>query len=148
MNTDWIKTINSVESSSTGTEDRLTSASHSFAISSQSTSQPSSQTSSLKRPTGKGSVQTSPNRKASLEGSNSSAKSRGKRLKRDKRAQESSDAVKVVEDVEAVKEEEECEGMFGPRTSSPDRGTNVYEIVSCGFVLSTDLDNVSLRPPP
>ena len=115
-----------MESSSTGTEDRLTSASHSFVVSSQSNSQPSSQSSSLKRvlPGRKGSVQTSPSRKTSLESSNSSTKSRGKRQKRVKRAHESGDAVRVVEDVEEVREEE-CEGMFGPRTSSPDRGKSV-----------------------
>lgn len=127
---DWIKTINSA-SSSTGTEEHVTSNSHSLSLSS---SQPSSHGLNKKTaPSEKISVLASSNRKLSLDSLKTRLKSpgrkyRGKRQRGGQRsgeegASQSCEGGRVPEEVGIVKEEtEDVEGMFGPRTSSPDKG--------------------------
>ena len=129
---DWIRTINPADSSSTDNSN-----SHSIAVSSQPTNKPintqTTPTSKNTAPTNKQATSTSKqkaspekssNKKEKLEGSaRSTGKSRERKSRGKRRKHSRGTSVEGVTDVGVgAVSGEECEGEFGPKTSSPERG--------------------------
>ena len=142
---DWIRTINPADSSSTDNSNC-----HSIAVSSQPTNKPintqTTPTSKNTTPTNKQATPTrkkatptskqttspekSSNKKEKLEGSaRSTGKSRERKSRGKRRKHSRGTSVEGVTDVGVgAVSGEECEGEFGPKTSSPERGDGcMYE---------------------